>query len=213
MIRINLLSHKREAKKGGESDTRWLLFVGGAVLLEIILLLFFHQAQREQLSREKRKSAELASEIEQVKKAIANQAEVKAQLDVLRAREEAINKLQAARSGPAAILLELAQMLTPGRGPTADPDHLQQLRRDNPASVYNPAWDPRRLWLTSLQEADRTLKLEGLARDGDDVSELARRLGLSVQFSDVKLLPGSRTTESQSGVELIRFQLQVKARY
>jgi len=55
------------------------------------------------------------------------------------------------------------------------------------------------------------VKIDGLARDGDDVSELARRLSLSVYFADVKLLPASKTTDS--GLEVIKFQLQAKARY
>ena len=83
-------------------------------------------------------------------------------------------------------------MLTPGRGPTTDRDKLEQLKRDNPAEVHNANWDPRRLWLTSYKEADRTVKIGGLARDGEDVSELERRLKLSDYFSDVKLLPGSK---------------------
>ena len=44
------------------------------------------------------------------------------------------------------------------------------------------------MWLTSFQESERVAKIEGLARDGDDVSELARRLNLSVYFAEVKLL-------------------------
>ena len=39
--------------------------------------------------------------------------------------------------------------------------------------IYNVSWNSHRLWLTSYVESDRTLKIEGLARDGSDVSELA----------------------------------------
>jgi type IV pilus assembly protein PilN len=160
-----------------------------------------------------RTNEELSTQIAQIKKAVANHAEIKAQLEVLRAREEAISKLQAARTGPTAILLELARVMTDGRGPSVDPDLLAQLRRDNPTSVFNPAWDPKRLWLTSLLEADRIVKIEGLARDGDDVSELARRLGLSLYFADVKLLPAAKMTDTESKLDVIHFQLQAKARY
>ena len=89
---------------------------------------------------------------------------------------EAIQKLQTARTGPTSTLLELAHILTPGRGPTIDRDKLEQLKRDNPKRRPNANWDPRRLWLTAYQEADRTVKLGGLARDGEDVSEFQRRL-------------------------------------
>jgi type IV pilus assembly protein PilN len=213
VIRVNLLPQKREVKRVAEASQGWLLAVLGVVVVEIVLLLLLHQWKREELAKQTRINAELASQIDQIKKAVANHADVKAQLEVLRAREEAIDKLQAARSGPTAVLLELARVLTSGRGPTVDPDVLAQLRRDNPTTVYNPGWDARRLWLSGLTEADRVVKIDGLARDGDDVSELARRLNLSIYFAEVKLLPATKTIDSDTKLEVIRFQLQAKTRY
>ena len=102
-------------------------------------------------------------------------------------------------------------LLPPGRAPTTDRDRLEQMKRDNPAEVYNANWDARRLWITSYVEADRVVKLEGLARDGEDVSELERRLKLSDFFTDVKLLPGNKVTDT--GQELFHFQLSAKVRY
>lgn len=213
MIRVNLLPQKREIKRTVEGSQGWLLAVLGVVVVEIIGLVLFHQVKREELARQMRTNDELSTQIAQIKKAVANHAEIKAQLEILRAREDAISKLQAARTGPTAILLELARVMTDGRGPSVDPDLLAQLRRDNPTSVFNPAWDPKRLWLTSLVEADRIVKIEGLARDGDDVSELARRLGLSMYFAEVKLLPAAKMTDTESKLDVIHFQLQAKARY
>jgi type IV pilus assembly protein PilN len=213
VIRVNLLPQKREVKRSAEGNQGWLLFVLGAVVVEIIGLVLFHQVKRDELARQVQTNGELTRQIDQIKKTVANHAEIKAQLEVLRAREDAISKLQAARTGPTAVLLELARVMTEGRGPSMDPDVLAQLRRDNPTSVFNPSWDPKRLWLTSLAEADRVIKIEGLARDGDDVSELARRLGLSVYFADVKLLPAAKTTDTESKLDVIHFQLQAKARY
>jgi type IV pilus assembly protein PilN len=213
LIRVNLLPQKREVKRSVEGNQTWLLIVLGAAVVEVIALVLFHQVKREELSRQMRTNAELSSQIEQIKKTVANHAEIKAQLEVLRAREDAISKLQAARTGPTAVLLELARVMTHGRGPSVDPDLLAQLRRDNPTAVYNPSWDAKRLWLTSLAEADRVIKIEGLARDGDDVSELARRLGLSLYFADVKLLPAAKTTDQETKLDVIHFQLQATARY
>lgn len=213
MIRVNLLPQKREIKRSAEGNQGWLVFVLGAMVVEIIGLVLFHQVKRDELARQVQTNGELTRQTEQIKRTVANHAEIKAQLEVLRAREDAISKLQAARTGPTAVLLELARVMTEGRGPSIDPDLLAQLRRDNPTSVFNPSWDPKRLWLTSLAEADRVIKIEGLARDGDDVSELARRLGLSIYFADVKLLPAAKTTDTESKLDVIHFQLQAKARY
>jgi type IV pilus assembly protein PilN len=211
MIRVNLLPQRRELKRVADTNQTWILVVLGVVVAEIIGLFLFHQVKREELAKQVRTNAELTSQIDQIKKAVANHADVKSQLEILRAREDAIAKLQAARTGPTAVLLEMSRVLTPGRGPTADTDVLAQLRRDNPTAVFNPSWDPRRLWITAFNEGDRTVKIDGLARDGDDVSELARRLSLSVYFAEVKLLPATRTFDS--GLDVIRFQLQAKARY
>ena len=212
MIRINLLPQKREIR-AAETDQRWLIVLLAVVLVEIVIILLFHQMKREELAKQIRANQELTAQIDQIKKSIANHGEIKSQLETLRAREDAINKLLAARTGPTAVLLELSQLLTPGRGPTMDQDVLAQLRKDNPGAVFSPSWDARRVWVIGYQETDRVVKIDGFARDGDDVSELARRLTLSVYFSDVKLMPGNRTTDPDTKVDVMRFQLQAKARY
>jgi len=103
--------------------------------------------------------------------------------------------------------------LTPGKGPTVEATRLEDLRRENPLALYNPGWDPRRLWLTSFSEDKRSVRIVGMARDGEDVSEFARRLNLSSLFFDVQLLPGHRTKDAKYGLELVNFELQAKVRY
>ncbi len=206
MIRINLLSQKKRAERS-EASQVWLVVVMLVVLAEVAMLFVYHSVKAEELSDQQRKNAELTSQIDQAKRNVANHEQVKAELATLRAREEAIQKLQTARSGPTSILMELARILTPGRGPSVDPDRLAQLRRDNPLSVFNPNWDARRLWLTSFVEAQRKLKIDGKARDGEDVSELARRLTLSSYFYEVRLLPASRESD------FVRFSIEAKVRY
>jgi len=206
MIRINLLAQKKRAERSDGSQL-WLVVVMVVVLAEVAALFVLHSFKGEELSDQQRKNAELTSQIEQAKKNVANHDQVKAELAMLRARETAIQQLQNGRTGPTAILMELARILTPGRGPSVDPDRLAQLRRDNPLSVFNPNWDARRLWLTSYVEAQRKLKIDGTARDGEDVSELARRLNLSSYFYDVRLLPALRKAD------FVEFSIEAKVRY
>jgi type IV pilus assembly protein PilN len=206
MIRINLLAQKKRTERSDGSQV-WLAVVMVVVLAEVAALFVFHSIKAEELTDQTRKNAELTSQIEQAKKNVANHTQVKADLALLRARETAIQKLQSARSGPTAVLMELARILTPGRGPSIDPDRLAQLRRDNPLSVFNPNWDARRLTVTSFVEAQRKLKIDGVARDGEDVSELARRLNLSSFFYDVTLLPATREAEA------VKFSVEAKVRY
>src|SRR6478752_1284912 len=168
MIRINLLPQKKQvrrrgeagaaADRGGDGDESqlWLAFVLGAVVLEVIVLLFIYKTKQDQLTQVQKHNTELTSNIDNIKREIAQHAEIKAQLKELRDREEAIQKLQSARTGPTATMLELTHIMTAGRGPTIDRDKLEQLKRDNPSSVPNGSWDTRRLWLSGYKEADRS---------------------------------------------------------
>ena len=211
MIRINLLPQKRQTQR--EGSQLWLVVIVLLSALEAVGFFIYHGNKTEELVAQRRKNSELMEQISQSKNAVKNHADVKSQLERLRAREDAISKLQSARTGPTAVLLELARLMTPGRGPTVDPDKLNQLRRDNPLAVYNPNWDARRLWLVKYVENMRDVRLEGTARDGEDVSELARRMSLSSYFSDVRLLPAKKTPSKEAGMDLVSFQLEAKARY
>jgi type IV pilus assembly protein PilN len=215
MIRVNLLPQKREAarKSSAEGSQLWMLGILGALVLEVLGLVFFHASKQDELLKVTQNNLKIDANINDIKRQIANHAEIKAQLKELRDREEAILKLQAARTGPTSVLLEVSKMLSPGRGPTTDRDKLEQLKRDNPGAVPNPNWDVRRLWLTAYSEGDRVVRLSGLARDGEDVSEFLRRLTLSDYFYDVKLLPASKSTDAVTKLELVKFELSAKARY
>jgi len=219
VIRVNLLPQTKRKERlpagessGGSGGFKWLLLVAGLIILELAALGIFHNSKVNQLDEQKSRNTELNGKIQGIKKLVANHEEVKKALAELRAREEAIAKLETARTGPTAVLLELAQLLTPGKGPTADPDRLAQLRKDNPLQVYSPGWDARRLWINTYKEKLRTVEIQGNARDSTDISELAYRLKISSYFYDVKLLPGKR--ESKGGdLALTSFAISMKVRY
>lgn len=211
MIRINLLPHKREARR--DSRQGWLVAVMLVIAAEVVVLGLYHQLKLQELDKQKQVNAELTNQISQIESTVKNHAEVKKKLEVLRAREEAIGKLQTARSGPTAVLLELSRILTVGRGPTISAEELMQKKKDNPQDVHNVGWDARRLWVLSFKENQRVVKLEGFAHDGEDVSELARRLSLSKYFQDIVLLPAKQQVDSESKLNVVKFQLQAKARY
>jgi type IV pilus assembly protein PilN len=216
MVRVNLLPERKQAARrasSAEPSQLWILGVVGAVIVTVIVCLFIQKMKQDDLAAIVAENGRTQGQIDAIKKTISNHAEIQARLKELRDREEAIQKLQAARTGPTSTLLELAHVLTSGRGPSTDRDKLEQLKRDNPAEVYNTNWDARRLWLTSYQESDRTVKLGGLARDGEDVSELERRLKLSDYFTDVKLLPGQKVLDGPSKQELFKFELSAKVKY
>jgi type IV pilus assembly protein PilN len=213
VIRVNLLPQKRRTEARAEGNQLWLVAVMVAFLAEIAGLFVFHSVKSEELADQQRKNSALEKQIAQAKQAIANHAEVKQKLEQLRAREEAITKLQTARTGPTAVLLELSHILTPGRGPSVAPDRLGQIRRDNPLAAFNANWDPRRLNVTAFNEQARKVRLEGVALDGEDVSELARRMNLSDYFANVVLLPGKQERDGKTGLDVVRFSLEAQVKY
>ncbi len=215
-VRVNLLTQRKETTRRTGVDTTgqaWLGAVGLAVLLEIGALGLWHVGMLNDLKKIQQDNAGTQAQIDQIKKDTAEHPAIKAQLAELKDREDAISKLQAARTGPTSVLLELSRILTAGRGPTADHDKMEQLKRDNPTAVPNANWDPRRLWLTKYAEIDRNVKMEGLARDGEDIAEFMRRLGVSDYFYDVKPLPASETSDKDTKINLKQFAVSAKARY
>lgn len=230
MIRVNLLPNKKQSKRadfsffsfgggGGSSSSSsegsqaWLGIVLGVVLVEVLVLLFVYKTKGDQLAKVRNKNLEHTTTINTIQGNISQHEKIKGELKELREREDAIQKLQAARTGPTATLLELSKILSSGRGPTVDRDKLEQLRRDNPSAVPNANWDTRRLWLTTYSEKDRVVKVSGLARDGEDVSEFLRRLTLSDFFYDVKLLPATKEIDATTKLELVKFEFSAKVRY
>lgn len=222
MIRVNLLPQKKKQERGGGKialsapsvgGTRWLLAVLAVVVLEAIGLIIFHNAKLNELTAQKQKNSQLEGQIKNIQAIVTQHEQVKKDLADLRAREDAITQLQAGRTGPTAVLLELAQLLTPGKGPSADPDYVKKLQKENPLEGFNINWDAHRLWLTKYTEESRTVKIEGFARDSQDVSELANRLKLSAYFYDVKLLPGKKDKGTAEEAGVVSFGVEMKVRY
>lgn len=213
MIRINLLTRKKRSAEAPQKTQAWLLVALGCVLLEVVVLVILHGLKTDELRAQERKNSEIGAQIEQSKRAVQRHEEVKQKLQLLRAREDAIAKLESARSGPTSVLVELSRILTPGRGPSVDPAKITQIRRDDPGSAFNPNWDTRRLWLTAFKEEKRRMHVDGLARDGEDVSEFARRLSLSDFFEGVKLLPAHRQQDPATKVDLVQFSLEAEVQY
>jgi type IV pilus assembly protein PilN len=176
-------------------------------------MMLVQKSKNDDLAHITRRNAEISANIDDIKRQISNRDEIKNQLKELRDREDAIQKLESARTGPTSVLLELSHLLTPGRMPTVDRDKLEQLKRDDPQAVPSPSWDARRLWLTKYDELDRKVNLEGLARDGEDVSEFLRRLQVSDFFYDVKMLPANKMVDPATHIEVVQFRVSAKVRY
>ncbi|MSP25487.1 MAG: hypothetical protein EXR75_10050 [Myxococcales bacterium] len=212
MIRVNLLPNAGERRVAAQGGQTWILVVMGVFVFEIMGLFFFHQTKEEELALLLGEVGKLESQVSEINELVKDHAKVKTAIEEYQAREDAIAKLQAGRKGPTSVLLELSKVLTKGKGPTADQAKLDKAKSDNPLAVYNATWDSRRVWLTKYEEKDRTVLLEGVARDGGDVYEFAQRLRLSRYFNDVRLREGEQNANADK-VDLVQFGLEVKVEY
>jgi len=212
MIRINLLPEaKRAAATGGNAQTWAVIYLLSCLAWAVVLVLFFLN-KHGVLEEQNAKNDELQGLIDRAKSQSENIAEVEAKLAKSKQLEEVVGGLQAARQGPARVLLELSKILSEGGGPTVPPDQLDAMRRDNPLLVYNPGWDVRRLWIDTFEEASRHCTISGNGKTNEDVAEFLRRLNISEVFDKVTLQSTSASSDRE-GSPTVRFSLTCEVKY
>ena len=221
MLKINLLPQEkgRRTSSAGSMASMLLVAVVGSLVLLLGGLFLFHASQQSELEELQAGNSRMQAEIDSIKSRVSDHQRILDELAEIRRREEAIQHLQAARTGPTAMLVEISRILSPGGAPTADPTLVDYMRQHDRGSLWSPTWDTQRVWLTKFEEENRTVKFTGEARDADDVGEFMRRLQLSLYFQEVRL---ERTEESRvSGgrggstamVTIHRFTITARARY
>ena len=213
MIRINLLPEaKRQVAAAGGIQLWGVIYLLSTFAWCVVLFLVYLRYNSE-LEEQEAKSRELEGQIERAKAQSANIGEVEEQLAKSKRLEEVVNQLQAARSGPARVLMEMSKILSEGRGPTADPDTVRELERTNPLMVPNEGWDIRRLSLKSFTETNRRCKIDGSGKTNEDVAEFLRRLSLSETFDQVTLQSTSSRKDGKSQMDVVDFQLSCEVKY
>lgn len=210
MIRINLLPVKQARKRASGQRQGLIIFL--VLLVEVVGLAGFHISKASDLEEHKRNNVEMQADIARLKKEVGDYDVVKADRDELIAQRDAIGKLQSGRTGPVYVLRELSEILTKDKGPTfSKTDYEERLKRD-PNAGYNPSWDPRRLWIVSWKEKERSVAIEGAAKSNDDVAEFMKRLQLSVFFSDVTL-QGTKVVQGGAEGNYYTFSINCRVNY
>ncbi|MEO5672611.1 MAG: PilN domain-containing protein [Ramlibacter sp.] len=145
MILINLLPHREAARKRrreafyaalGISAVAGFLIAGGVYL--------WYAAQ---ISNQQEKNTVLQNEIKKLEAQIKDIATLQAEIAALRARQQAVEDLQADRNMPVHLVNELVKQL--------------------PDGVY----------VTSLKQENQLVTITGVAQSNERVSELLRNLG------------------------------------
>lgn len=145
MILINLLPHREAARK--QRQEVFNVSVGVAALVGGLLagvIFLWYQAQ---ISAQQGKNQILQTEVKLFDAQIKDIAGLEAEITALRARQQAVEDLQADRNLPVHLLTELVKQL--------------------PDGVY----------IASMRQENQNVTLQGVAQSNERVSELLRNLG------------------------------------
>ncbi len=144
MILINLLPHREAARKRLKEAFYAALLASFMVGLVISGLVYFWY--QNQIATQQFRNSVLDSENKRLDAEIKDIATLQAEITALKARQQAVEDLQADRNLPVHLLIELVKQL--------------------PSGVY----------ITALKQESQTVTLQGVAQSNERVSELLRNL-------------------------------------
>jgi type IV pilus assembly protein PilN len=211
MIKINLLPVKA-AKRRAEGQRQLLVGVV-TVTIALIGIIFFHTGEVGKVDRVRASNLALSTAIAKLKTEVGDYDLIKAQREDLIKQRDAIQRLQANRSGPVWLMRELSDILTKGKGPTLNRDAYEEQRKRDPNAGFNEAWEPRRVWLLNYEERDHNVKIKGAAKSDEDVAEFLKRLKQSAFFSDVYWLQTQPQLDAKLNVSYVTFDVTCKVNY
>jgi type IV pilus assembly protein PilN len=210
MIRINLLQ-ERKAKRGDRGQKQLLT---GALILgvaAVTVFFFVHVPLAEEVEAERANNDRLKASIKKLTEETKDFDIINQQFQAANAQKEAIKRLNDARAVPAWLLHELSNILTKDHKPTMTRDMEERVKSDHNRQ-WTQSWDPKRIWMESLEEKDGKFALKGGAQSDTDITQLALRMQASVFFKDVFMEKGE-TTDDKSKVTFYTFTISGRVVY
>ena len=180
MIRINLLPHREAKRKQKQAAFAVLLALGGLLGAALVLMVGGYNASRIATQNERNQVLKNANAELDVKiKKIAN---LKAEIEALKARQQAVEDLQGDRNQPVYLLDELV--------------------RQTPEGVY----------LKSFKQDGQRVLLNGVAQSQERVAELLRNLSGNspwLERPDLTEVRAATLAQSKTGRKVVEFTLNV----
>jgi Tfp pilus assembly protein PilN len=213
MIRINLLQKEKKVRKADTAGQKSLLFGLVAVVAWAAAVFFLWHGPMQQSIDDMRADNDKRSR--NIKKLTDETREfdtVQAQLNAAKDQEEAIRRLNSARAVPSWMLYELSKILTKDHKPTMSTAMAERIKND-PNRQLTSGWDPKRLWLTGIDEKDGAITLTGGAQSTADITQFALRLQASVFFSDITPIGTAQAIDQQSKLNYYTFTITGKGLY
>ena len=182
MILINLLPHREIARKRRKdvfNVSLGLSVLTGGVLAGLVFLWF-----QAQISAQQDKNRILQTEIKRFDVQIKDIAGLEAEIAALRARQQAVEDLQADRNLPVHLLSELVKQLPDG------------------------------VFVNTMRQDGQSVLLQGVAQSNERVSELLRNLGNSSPWFSrpelVEIVAGSVTLAPRDLRRVANFNIRVQ---
>ena len=219
MIKINLLPIKQDRRR--EAGRNQLLVGLLAIVVEIIAAALLYLGASTTLTEQKNANSSIQTQVDRIEKQVKDHQQIIADIQEYERRQEAIDNLEAARTGPSFLMLELSTMLSKNGRPNVDHNKYQQMIQANPTLAFDESWDYRRLWLDSFSEKDKLVKIAGQGLTHEDVAEFLRRLQLSSFFVSTVLVSTNlakptipmKEFDTKGSDPVVHFILQATIRY
>jgi type IV pilus assembly protein PilN len=182
VILINLLPHREVARKKRQDVFNFSLAASallGGLLAGIIFLGY-----QDQIESQQRQNVILEKEIKLLDGQIKDIAGLEAEITALRARQQAVENLQADRNLPVHLLTELVNQL--------------------PDGVY----------INTMKQDNQVVMLQGVAQSSERVSELLRNLASNTPWFTkpelVEIVAGTVTLGSRDQRRVANFTVRVR---
>lgn len=207
IIRINLHPAKKPKTK---SNPGIAVFLVGVIIAIIIVIGFYLHGEnlKAQENAIKAKTANVESDIKEIKSRISDLASIKQKIADLNNRQLVLARLTSIRQGPQFVLNELSYLLTNPRDVIA--------RKEATEQGWLLAWEPENVILQDFKDIGNSqIEISGYARSMDDIQELWTRLKTSSRFRNIRLLEIQDSKDSISGdtVQDFRFRMDANFNY
>ncbi|HEY0063307.1 MAG TPA: PilN domain-containing protein [Telluria sp.] len=180
MIKINLLPHREARRK--LKKTAFIALMALAAVAGVVVVIVVGGYNQSRISIQNERNAAITRANAELDIQIAEIATLKQEIEALKARQQAVEDLQADRNQPVYLLEELV--------------------KQTPAGVY----------LNSFKQEGQRVSINGFAQSQERVAELLRNLSAaspwldSPQLSEVKLVA---LANSKTGKKVNEFTLNV----
>ena len=182
MILINLLPHREAARK--RRREQFFASVGVSAFTGLLIAGAVYLWFAGQISGQQSRNELLQSEIRSLERQIKDIATLQQEIAALRARQTAVEDLQADRNMPVHLLNELVRQL--------------------PDGVY----------ITSVKQDNQTVAIHGVAQSNERVSELLRNLGNSSPWLNrpelIEIVAGTVNLSPREQRRVANFHIRVK---